>query len=88
MSRGAVVRLKSSYSAVMLNHYGAKFHEYAMPADWLATPNTLEKLCFTPKDVTLIIDDYRPSTDKRKEKAKRRGKSYHAPWAIARAGTP
>ena len=60
--------LKSSYSAVMLNHYGAKFHEYAMPADWLATPNTLEKLCFHAKDVTLIIDDYRPSTDANENK--------------------
>jgi len=60
--------LKSSYSAVMLNHYGAKFHEYAMPADWLATPNTLEKLCFHAKDIALIIDDYRPSADANENK--------------------
>ncbi len=54
--------LKSSYSAVMLNHYGPKFHEYNMPADWLGSANSLEKLCFHAKDITLIIDDLRPTT--------------------------
>lgn len=54
--------LKSSYSAVMLNHFGKKFHEYAMPADWLATANSLEKLAFHAKDIPLIIDDFRPTT--------------------------
>lgn len=61
--------LKSSYSAVMLNHYGAKFHEYAMPADWLGTVNSLEKLCFHAKDITLIIDDYKPSLDAKENRA-------------------
>lgn len=60
--------LKSSYSAVMLNHYGAKFHEYAMPADWLGTVNSLEKLCFHAKDIALIIDDYKPSSDTKENK--------------------
>ncbi len=55
--------LKSSFSAVGLNHYGQKFTEYAMPADWLATANSLEKLCFHAKDVPLVIDDLRPSTN-------------------------
>ncbi len=55
--------LKSSYAAVMLNHYGKKFTEYAMPADWLATANSLEKLCFHAKDIPLVIDDLRPSTN-------------------------
>lgn len=54
--------LKSSYSAVMLNHYGAEFHEYNMPADWLGTANSLEKQCFHAKDVVTIIDDLRPTT--------------------------
>lgn len=54
--------LKSSYTAVFLNHYGAKFSEYAMPADWLATANSLEKLTFHAKDVMLVIDDLRPTT--------------------------
>jgi hypothetical protein len=55
--------LKSSFGAVMLNHFGAKFTEYAMPADWLATANSLEKLTFHAKDIPLIIDDFRPSTN-------------------------
>lgn len=55
--------LKSSYSAVMLNHYGAKFEENkTMPADWLGTANSLEKLCHHAKDVPLVIDDLRPTS--------------------------
>lgn len=61
--------LKSSYSAVMLNHFGKKFHEYAMPADWLATANSLEKLAFHAKDIPLIIDDFRPTTSATEGKA-------------------
>lgn len=54
---------KSSYSAVMLNHYGPKFEENkSMPADWLGTANSLEKLCHHAKDVPLIIDDLRPTS--------------------------
>ena len=53
---------KSSYSAVMLCHYGPKFEENkSMPADWLGTANSLEKLCHHAKDVPLIIDDLRPT---------------------------
>lgn len=55
--------LKSSYSAVMLNHYGPKFEENkTMPADWLGTANSLEKLCHHAKDVPLVIDDLRPTS--------------------------
>lgn len=54
--------LKSSYSAVMLNHFGAGFSEERMPADWTGTANSLERLCFHAKDVPLIIDDFKPST--------------------------
>lgn len=55
--------LKSSFSAVMLNHYGPKFEENkTMPADWLGTANSLEKLCYHTKDVVIVIDDLRPTS--------------------------
>jgi len=60
--------LKSSYTAVMLNHYGSGFSEYAMPADWLGTANSLEKLCFHAKDIPLVIDDLRPSTNQNEKR--------------------
>lgn len=53
--------LKSSWEAVLLNHYGAGFHEYALPADWLGTANSLEKLAFHAKDTLFLIDDFRPA---------------------------
>lgn len=53
--------LKSSMLAVYLNHYGAGFNEYALPADWLGTANSLEKLSFHAKDVLFVIDDFRPA---------------------------
>ena len=60
--------LKSSYSAVMLNHFGEHFHEYALPADWLGTANSLEKLSFHAKDVPFLIDDFRPATSRAENK--------------------
>ncbi len=66
--KGVSGSFKSSYTAVFLNHFGAKFSEYDMPADWLATANSLEKLTFHAKDVLLIIDDLRPSTNPTEKK--------------------
>jgi hypothetical protein len=56
--------LKSSYSAVMLNHYGPNFTEFNLPAAWDGTANSLEKLCFHAKDIPLLIDDFRPLTNR------------------------
>ena len=66
--KGGSGSFKSSYTALFLNHYGAKFTEYTMPADWLATPNSLEKLTFHAKDVLLVIDDLRPATNPSEKK--------------------
>lgn len=60
--------LKSSYTAVMLNHFGERFHEYALPADWLGTANSLEKLAFHAKDLPFLIDDFRPATSRAENK--------------------
>ncbi len=56
--------LKSSLSAVMLNHYGAGFTEFKLPAGWDGTANSLERLCFHAKDIPLLIDDFRPVTNR------------------------
>lgn len=56
--------LKSSFTAVMLNHFGAGFHEYALSADWLGTANSLEKLAFHTKDAPFLIDDFRPAASR------------------------
>ena len=60
--------LKSSTMAVLLNHFGAGFHEYELPADWLGTANSLEKLAFHAKDVPLLIDDFRPALNRAENK--------------------
>ena len=56
--------LKSSLGAVMLNHFGAGFTEFNLPAAWDGTANSLEKLCFHAKDIPLLIDDFRPVTNR------------------------
>ena len=53
--------LKSSLLAVALNHYGPEFHEYALPADWQGTVNSIEKLSYHAKDVLFVVDDFKPA---------------------------
>jgi hypothetical protein len=65
--------LKSSLSAVMLNHFGEQFNEYALPADWLGTANSLEKLSFHAKDTPFFIDDFRPATSRAENKTMQDG---------------
>jgi hypothetical protein len=59
---------KSTLTGLMLNMFGAKFHEKHMPADWLSTANHLEMLTFHAKNIPLIIDDYRPGETKQESK--------------------
>lgn len=61
---GASGSLKSSFAAVMLNHFGERFNEHRLPADWISTANSLEKLSFYAKDVPFLIDDFRPATNR------------------------
>lgn len=56
---------KTSYSAVFQNHFAPKASESTMLADWMGTAGSLEKLAFHAKDVFLIVDDFRPSSDAR-----------------------
>lgn len=55
---------KSSYTTLLLNHYGRTFDENHTPADWISTPNSLEKMTFLAKDVPFLIDDFRPATNR------------------------
>lgn len=55
---------KSSYTTLLLNHFGRTFDENHTPADWISTSNSLEKMSFLAKDVPFLIDDFRPATNK------------------------
>lgn len=54
---------KSTLAALALNHFGEKFNDTLLPADWWATVNSLEKMAFLAKDALFVIDDYRPESD-------------------------
>ena len=54
---------KSTIAALALNHYGERFSDTLLPADWWATVNSLEKMIFLAKDALFVIDDYRPESD-------------------------
>lgn len=56
--------LKSSFTTLLLNHFGRTFDENHTPADWISTANSLEKMSFLAKDVPFLIDDFRPATSR------------------------
>lgn len=55
---------KSTITSYMLGHFGASWNYKHLPTGWETTANELERICFEAKDLPLIIDDYRPPTDK------------------------
>ncbi len=61
--RGLTGKLKTSYAAVMLAHYGA-FDAKTMPANWESTVNALERASFLVKDAPFVVDDFRPPSDR------------------------
>jgi len=50
---------KSTLAALALSHFG-NFDVGSLPANWLSTPNSLEKLTFILKDTLCVIDDFVP----------------------------
>lgn len=56
--------LKSTLAALFLCHYG-KFTRTSLPASFVATANSLERLAFSLKDVVLVIDDRHPTESAR-----------------------
>jgi hypothetical protein len=52
---------KSELAAVTMQHFGADFDRLHLPAQWSATPNFLERICFDFKDALVVIDDFAPT---------------------------
>jgi hypothetical protein len=61
--RGPTGRLKTSLVTLALAHVGA-FDVKTVPANWEATANHLEKQSFLIKDLPLLVDDFRPPSDR------------------------
>jgi hypothetical protein len=57
---------KSELAALGQCHFGA-FTRTTLPANFMATANAIERLCFAAKDALLVVDDYHPSHDRREE---------------------
>ena len=56
--------LKSTLAALFLCHFG-RFGRTSLPASFVATANSLERLAFSLKDVVLVIDDRHPTESAR-----------------------
>jgi len=54
---------KTTISSLAINHFGKGFSTTCVPANFLSTPNYLEKLMYLSKDIPLLIDDYSPDTN-------------------------
>jgi hypothetical protein len=52
---------KSELAALVMQHVGAGFDRLHLPAQWSATPNFLERICFDFKDAPVVIDDFAPT---------------------------
>ena len=68
--------LKSTLTALFLNHFGGDFDDKQLSANWSSTANELEALAFRAKDVPFVIDDFAPQpsryeTDQLESKAHR-----------------
>lgn len=55
---GKTGTMKSTISALALNHYGSEWAYNKMPASWGDTPAKIEMRAFIAKDVPLILDDF------------------------------
>jgi hypothetical protein len=59
---GVTGSMKSTLAALALCHFG-NFTRTTLPGSWFSTVNSLEKLCFTLKDVLTVIDDFMPASN-------------------------
>src|SRR5262249_15668697 len=58
-------RFKTEYAILGMQHFGADFASRNVPASFLATGNSLERLSHAAKDALSLVDDYYPATDRR-----------------------
>lgn len=57
---GETGSLKSSLAGLFLSHFGGPFDNDNLPASWLSTSNSLERLAFLCRDAVLVVDDFSP----------------------------
>lgn len=62
--QGMTQSMKSSFSAVVLNHFGKGFTKNNMPASFKDTYVNTDRKGFLLKDSLLVVDDFHPSTSK------------------------
>lgn len=65
---GGTGAMKSTYTALAMNHYGPGFDDKHLPASFMDTANRLEQKAFVVKDCPLVIDDYAPQKDAQSHK--------------------
>src|SRR5262249_28583364 len=58
---GRTGRFKTELTALAQQHYGPAFGRKALPAQWTATPNYIEKVAFEAKDAVVVVDVFAPS---------------------------
>jgi hypothetical protein len=58
-------RFKTEYGVLGMQHFGSDFSSRHVPAKFIATGNSLERLSYTVKDALLLVDDYYPASDHR-----------------------
>lgn len=62
---GDTGRFKTSFLALSMAHFGARFSRHYLPEGWGSTLNALEKTAYAVKDGLFVIDDYKPQGDTR-----------------------
>jgi hypothetical protein len=58
-------RFKTEYAVLGMQHFGSDFSSRHVPANFIATGNSLERLSYIVKDALLLVDDYYPASDHR-----------------------
>jgi hypothetical protein len=58
-------RFKTEYAVLGMQHFGADFAGRNVPASFIATGNSLERLSYAAKDALFLVDDYYPAADRR-----------------------
>lgn len=60
MATGKTGRFKTELTTLCQQHFGATFGRKALPAQWSATANYVEKVIFEAKDAVVVVDDFAP----------------------------
>ena len=57
---GPTGAMKTTLAALAQQHFGPELDASSLPGSWSSTANALEGLCFSAKDLLLVIDDFCP----------------------------